>query len=260
MSQPVGIVADIERSSTHDGPGMRTVVFLKGCPLHCVWCHNPECIDPRPQELFYPDKCIGCKRCAEGCYTGARVICGRKMTVADVMREVDADRGYYGREGGLTVSGGEPLMQREFTLALLREAKARGIGTAVETSMIYWDEEIFRACDLVMFDVKLPDDERHKRWTGVPFAPIRANILRLAGLGVPMLARTPVVPGVNADAATIGEIAAFLRDIPAVYKYELLSYHPLGVAKQRALGQPETQFEIPSKQLMEELKQYAFLR
>ena len=260
MSEVRGMIADIERASVHDGPGIRTVIFLKGCPLACRWCHNPECISPEIEEMYYPDKCIGCGMCKSGCYAGARVKCGREMTVSSVMTEILRDRGYYKNGGGVTISGGEPFMQREFLSALIDACKREGIHTAVETSMIIYDEEILSKLDLVMFDLKLPDDERHREWTGVPVHGIRENIKKCAALGVPMLARTPVVPGVNADVGTIGEIAAFLRELPAVYKYELLPYHPLGISKRQALGMPVTEFEIPSKSMMEELQNYAFIR
>lgn len=256
----VGMITDITRSSTHDGPGIRTVVFLKGCPLNCAWCHNPECISGEIQVLHYPEKCIGCGMCEQGCFAGAKVVCGMEMTVSSVMEPILADRGYYKNGGGVTISGGEPMMQREFTSALVDACKAEGIHTGVETSFIIYDEDIFKKLDLIMFDLKLPDDERHKKWTGVPVSKIKENILRAAELGIPMLARTPVVPGVNADSETIGEISEFLRAIPAVYKYELLAYHPLGISKRRALNIPEIEFEIPKKQLMEELKHYAFVR
>lgn len=258
MSGLIGLVADIERASAHDGPGIRTVVFLKGCPLSCRWCHNPECISNKPQTLFYPDKCIGCKRCSEGCYSGARVVCGRDMTIPEVMEQIIADRVYYGKSGGLTISGGEPLSQPKFTRELALAARSEGIHTAVETSLFIYDEETLKAFDLIMFDLKLPDDERHIKYTGVPVSGIKANIAKAAELGIPMIARTPVIPGVNDS--SIGEISAFLSDFPVVRRYELLPYHPLGLEKAKALGKPQERFSTPSKQMMEELSEYAFIR
>ncbi len=255
-----GLIADIERASTHDGPGIRTVVFLKGCPLRCRWCHNPECISPEPEMLYYPNRCIGCGQCANGCYAGARVLCGREMSAQDVMRTVLADRGYYRGTGGLTVSGGEPLFQADFTRELLSLARREGIHTAIETTLYRYDEELLSLCDLILFDVKHMDKERHREAVGVPLAPILENIRRACTLGIPMRARTPIVPGVNAERETIGAIAAFLRELSAVERYELLPYHPLGEAKRTALGDKEQSFEIPSKELMEELKTYAFVR
>ena len=263
MSEPnnsalTAVVADIERSSPHDGPGMRTVVFLKGCPLRCEWCHNPECINPEPETLFYPEKCVHCGQCEKGCYSGARVICGREMSVNEVLAEVLRDKNYYGKDGGLTISGGEPLLRAGFTKALAKAAKASGVSPAVETSLFLWDEETLRSFDLIMFDLKLIDPEKHRKFTGVPLEPILDNIKRCAALGIPLIARTPVIPGVN-DSEIPG-IAGFLRKIPAVRRYELLPYHPLGTSKAEALGKTQTRFEIPSVRMMEELDKYAFIR
>ena len=149
-----GIVADIQRASIHDGPGMRTTVFLKGCPLRCAWCHNPECTSYKPQYMYYHERCIGCGKCEEGCFSGARVICGKEMTVEDVMKEVLLDRTYYAEEGGVTFSGGEPLAQKEFLSALIDACREKHIHCAVETSLIYYDEDIFKKLDLVMADLK----------------------------------------------------------------------------------------------------------
>ena len=109
-----GLITEVQRFSVHDGPGIRTTVFFKGCPLRCAWCHNPECISPSPEELFYPEKCIGCGKCREGCFAGARVPCGRRIGQAELMRLILADRPYYGQDGGVTFSGGEPLLQADF--------------------------------------------------------------------------------------------------------------------------------------------------
>ena len=117
------MITEIERFSIHDGPGIRTVVFLKGCPLHCDWCHNSECISFEKQELYYPEKCIGCGKCTEGCYAGARVLCGQEMTPYEVLKEILQDRAYYGETGGLTLSGGEPMAHPTFSKELLRLCK-----------------------------------------------------------------------------------------------------------------------------------------
>lgn len=255
-----GLVTDITRGSTHDGPGIRTVVFLKGCPLNCAWCHNPECISSQIQILSYPEKCIGCGMCDRGCYAGAKVICGKEMTVEEVMQPVIADKGYYASTGGVTISGGEPMLQAGFVKGLMEACRKEAIHTAIETSMIFFDPEVFSKLDLIMFDLKLPDDDRHKKWTGVGVSRIKENILKAGKLGIPMIARTPVVPGVNADRETIAEISSFLSSVPAVFKYELLPYHPLGISKRMALQMPVNNFEIPSKETMKELNQYAFLR
>ena len=171
-----GIVADIQRASVHDGPGIRTTVFLKGCPLHCAWCHNPECIDRRPQTMYYPEKCIGCGLCEKGCFSGARVICGKEMSVQEVVKQVLLDKDYYGEEGGVTISGGEPFAQREFLNELIDACKREGIHTAVETSLIYFDEKIMRKVDLVMADLKIWDNELHKQYTGVENIKIKEHL------------------------------------------------------------------------------------
>ena len=253
------LVSEIQSFSIHDGPGIRTTVFLKGCPLRCLWCHNPECISPEAEELYYPEKCIGCGRCSEGCFAGARVISGREMSPEEVMSEVLRDKGYYGREGGLTVSGGEPLMHRDFTLKLLSLARESGIGTAVESSLYIYDEEIFKLCDVVMADLKIFDSSLHKLYTGVGNEKIKENFLRLDKLGIPIIARTPVMSGVNDSRENIEATRDFFLGLKNIVKYELLPYHPLGVTKAKALRKEYREFSAPDKTKMEELKKYADL-
>ncbi len=260
INEKIGIIADIERASSHDGPGIRTVVFLKGCPLHCRWCHNPECINKDPEALFYKEKCIGCGGCAEGCFSGARVICGREITPEEVMNEIRLDKRYYGERGGITISGGEPLLQREFTKALAAAAKRENIGVAVETSLYLYDEELLRTFDLIMFDMKHAEEEAHREATGVSLAVIKKNIEKAAGLGIPMIARTPIVPEVNGKAEIISEISDYLKQFPSICKYELLPYHPLGLPKAAALGSEQERFSVPSQELMRVLSKYAFDR
>ena len=251
------IVADIQRASVHDGPGIRTTVFLKGCPLRCAWCHNPECIDYKPQTMYYPDKCIGCGLCHKGCFSGARVICGKEMTVEEVMKQVLLDKDYYGVEGGVTISGGEPLAQREFLSALLDACKVANIHTAIETSLIYYDEDIFRKVELVMADLKIWDDEIHKQYTGISNKKIKEHFVRLNQLSVPIIARTPVIPEISQGVENISE---FLKQLEHVKQYELLPYHPLGGAKREALGLEADGFTIPSADYMKELEKYVFIR
>ena len=217
-----GIVADIQRASVHDGPGIRTTVFLKGCPLHCAWCHNPECIDYKPQTMYYPEKCIGCGLCEEGCF-----------------------------------SGGEPLLQRDFLSALIDRCKEERIHCAIETSLIYFDAEILKKVDLVMADLKIWDNELHKKYTGVGNEKIKENFAQVNKLGIPIIARTPVIPEITQGIDCISE---FLRELDNVEQYELLPYHPLGGAKREALGIETDGFSIPSAELMKELKKYVFIR
>ncbi len=252
-----GLIADIQRASLHDGYGIRTTVFFKGCPLSCKWCHNPECIDTRPQMLFYPDKCIGCGMCDEGCYAGAKVVCGREMSPADVLAEVSRDIAYYTGGGGVTFSGGEPLIQKAFLRECITLCKNAGIGCATETSLIYYNEDIFSSLDFVMADLKIWDSDIHKEYTGVANEAIKENFIKLNTLGIPIIARTPVIPEIDQG---IDKISAFLRSLDNVVKYELLPYHPLGGAKAAALGIDHIQFTTPSKEIMEELNKYAFIR
>ncbi len=257
-----GIIADIQRASVHDGPGLRTTVFCKGCPLRCQWCHNPECMDPKPQVLRYPEHCIGCGLCESGCFSGAQVVCGREMTVGEVLAEILRDRPYYGAEGGMTLSGGEPLFQADFSRELLAACRDEGISTAVETSLFApWEtaEPVLRQCELVMADLKVWDDSLHQKVTGVSNRRILENLRRLDGLGVPFVLRTPVIPGVNAVPEEIGAIAGFAAGLVHLKYYELLPYHPLGLQKAAAVGMEEPRFEIPSSETMEQLAHAAGL-
>ena len=253
----VGLIADIQRASFHDGTGIRTTVFFKGCPLSCKWCHNPECISNQPQTLFYPDKCIGCGMCDKGCYAGARVICGKEMTSQDVLEHVMQDLPYYRNGGGVTFSGGEPLLQKEFLKECILLCRENGIGCAVETSLIFFDEEIFSMLDFVMADLKVWDSHLHRQYTGVGNEIILENFQKLNRLEIPILARTPVIPEIDQG---IEQISAFLYGLKNVKKYELLPYHAIGNAKKEALGMDIPVFSVPSKKQMEELKSYVFLR
>lgn len=252
-----GIVADIQRASFHDGTGIRTTVFLKGCPLACRWCHNPECISFQPEELFYKEKCIGCGKCAEGCYAGARVTCGQVMDAEEVAQAVSRDKRYYQGGGGVTFSGGEPLAQRDFLYDCIRLCRENGIGCAVETSLIRFDREVFQALDFVMADLKIWDPGIHREYTGVDNSRIIENFRRLNRLGVPIVARTPVIPEIDQG---IQQISGFLRTLDNVKKYELLPYHPIGNAKRTALGLQAPPFTVPTKEYMEKWKKYVFIR
>lgn len=251
------MITDVQRFSLHDGPGIRTTVFFKGCPLRCEWCHNPECISLETETLCYPEKCIGCGTCDSGCFSGAKVPCGKEYTAEELMKEILADRAYYGIDGGVTFSGGEPLLQRDFLMPLLKHCKEAGIHTAVETSLFIMDEEVFKAVDLVMADLKIWDSEIHKEYTGTENEKIKENFIFLNTLKVPVIARTPVIPEIWQD---IPSISAFLRTLENIKQYELLPYHPLGVSKAKALGRNQTSFTVPTEDTMKELNQYAFLR
>ena len=251
------LIADIQRSSVDDGYGIRTTVFFKGCPLNCAWCHNPECISFEKEIMYYPEKCIGCNMCDKGCYSGARVICGKEYGADELLGEVILDKDYYGSNGGVTFSGGEPLAQADFLKEIILKCRADGIGCAIETSLIYYDEEIFKNLDFIMADLKIWDDKIHHKYTGVGNETIKKNIAKVSMLDVPVIIRTPVIPGIEQG---IEKISDFVKELDNIVQYELLPYHPLGEPKCAALGKKINKFEIPSKEYMEGLKKYAFIR
>lgn len=252
-----GLIADIQRASIHDGNGVRTTVFFKGCPLSCKWCHNPECISFEKEILYYPEKCIHCGMCDKGCFSGARVVCGKSMTADEVLSEIMLDVPYYGDTGGVTFSGGEPFAQGKFLNACIDKCKENGINCAVETSLMYFDEEIFKKLDFVMADLKIWNSDLHKEYTGAGNEKIIENFENLNKLNIPIIARTPVIPEINQG---IDKISAFLKTLSNVRKYELLPYHPLGNSKRKALGQKPDGFSVPSKEYMKELEKYAYIR
>jgi pyruvate formate lyase activating enzyme len=262
-----GVVFDVMRYGVHDGPGIRTTVFLKGCPLRCAWCHNPEGQSPEPELSYRAGRCVGCHACVEvcpgkpaahdglaplrercqrcgacveACYAEARQWVGREVTVDEILNEVRRDAPFYGQSGGgLTLSGGEPLSQPAFAEALLRGAREAGLHTAVETcGHAGWDavERVARWTDLFLYDVKLLDDEAHRRFTGAGNAVILSNLVRLSAAGHAIVARLPLVPGVNDGEANLRATAAFLREHTTVRELHLLPFHRLGQDKAARLG------------------------
>lgn len=262
------IVFDIEKFAVHDGPGIRTVVFLKGCPLHCLWCHNPESQSFDPEILFDSGKCTLCGgcvflcpkhchsitdmkhrfsrsecalcgRCTESCPSEALKLVGRKMSVDEVMNDVLKDLVFYRNSGGgVTLSGGEPLSHFEFTKALLKAAKEAGIHTAVETSgFAPWQriQELLPLVGLWLWDVKTVP-EKHEKLTGVPAEPILENLNQLDRSGASIILRCPLVPGVNDSDAELKHIAALANAHPHVRQIDLEPYHPMGENKGRSLG------------------------
>lgn len=234
-----GIITDIQKFSLTDGEGIRTTVFLKGCNMRCLWCHNPETLLPQPQQAVYPEKCIHCGHC-DRCPTGARVTLGREATAQAVFEELLSDLPYYlASGGGVTLSGGEPLLQAAFSAELLALCREAGIHTAVETNLslpFARLEALLPVLDIVYYDLKAMDDRLHRDWTGVSNKPVLANARRLAALGVPAEVRTPLIPGCTATAENVAAIAAFLGGLGNVRAYELLNYNPLGEPKYAALG------------------------
>lgn len=259
-----GVVSDIQRFSLHDGPGIRTTVFFKGCNARCAWCHNPETLSMAPEVLVSPGQCICCGACvgfdetlarqglppardsitpdmAAACFSGALRLCGSVMTVQDVMDQIIQDRPYYEQSGGgMTASGGECMLQRDFLMALLSACRDAGIHTAIETNLLYDAgqlKELLPLLDLVMADIKLLDETAHLRYTGRSNAHALRGARRLAQTGIPMILRTPVIPGVNDSPEDITAIAQFVANLGGrLLYYELLNYNPLGGDKYSALG------------------------
>ena len=256
----MGMVSNLQHCSVHDGPGIRTTVFLKGCNMRCQWCHNPETISFEREMLFYPEKCIGCGMCDEGCFAGAKVPCGDRMTVDDVFQDIQLDQPYYGKDGGVTVSGGEPLCQPEFAGALLRAAKERGISTAIESmACAKWEtiETILPYLDTYLMDIKHTNPAKHKEFTGRSNELMMENARKVALSGKTRLViRVPVIPTFNDTVEEIQGIARFADTLPGVDKIHLLPYHRLGQDKYEGLGRPYLMgnVEPPSKEHMETLK------
>jgi pyruvate formate lyase activating enzyme len=267
-----GKILRIERFAIHDGPGIRTTVFLKGCPLRCTWCHSPESqllqpeFMPRPERCvrclactgacpqhavrpaadggpLAPDTCEACGACAQACPTGARELVGRTMSVDSLMAEIERDRIFYDESnGGVTFSGGEPLMQPAFLSEVVSACRASAIHVAVDTcghadtSALV---DVARDADLFLFDLKIMDEDRHRAFTGASNVRILQNLERLATVHGNVLVRFPLIPGVNDDDENVRSMGAFLASL-RLTRIDVLPYHRAGIAKYERLQRPYT--------------------
>ena len=267
------IIFDIQRASLHDGPGIRTTVFLKGCPLDCVWCHNPESNSAKLQLFFHfdkctlsgdcatvcpenvhkitdgihvidYDKCMLCGKCVESCNYNALKIVGNEMTVGDVLAEVMADIDFYKNSGGgITLSGGEPLFQYSFAKALLKRCKELNINTCVETSGFvspFKFSQLLPFIDVLLFDFKITGSEAHQTYTGVPNLVILENLHAAYRYGTSIYLRCPIIPGINDNNEHFNAIAELSKKYPKLAGIELLPYHDMGNSKRISIGTDET--------------------
>lgn len=265
IAKNTGMIADIKKFETHDGPGIRTTVFIKGCFLRCKWCANPETLAPSPQLYFIPKKCKGCGKCAEVCQAGAismisdsRVerqkctLCmrcveacpysafeqvGRVMTVDEIMKGVEKDKPFYGLDGGLTISGGEPLYQPDFTRELLKKSKEKGISTVLDTTgYAKWEvyDEILRFTDMVLLDIKHMDPDKHLEGTGVSNKIILENAKLIAEKCATRIS-IPLIPDYNNTLENLTATAEFLKTINIEW-VDILPLHSLGSSKYEYLG------------------------
>jgi pyruvate formate lyase activating enzyme len=282
-----GTVFNISRYAVHDGPGIRTTVFLKGCPLNCLWCHNPEGINPKPEIIYLKSRCIGCNDCVNTCVKGAikkndtlkidytkcdlcgecvevcpssaLEIAGKEMTAPEMMEIIERDVPFYEQSGGgVTFSGGEPAMQHEFLAEILKMCKNRGIKTAIDTSG-YIDPDILsnltENADLILYDIKMIDPQKHKKWTGAPNDLILNNLVTLSGKRTEITVRLPLIPDVNDNRTEIEAICKFLSEHTNIKEINLLPYHDIARDKFERLGM-ESKFypkEKPSREKIKEI-------
>ena len=265
-----GTVFNIQHYSIHDGPGIRTSVFLKGCFLHCIWCQNPESQSAKPELFYFTEKCTGCGRgvaacpanairviesisvtdrnicngsgqCVQVCPNEARRLAGEEMTAEEVFQRVKSDEIFYRRSsGGVTLTGGDPLFQPAFSENILSLCRQARIHTAIETcGYISWEilREVLQYTDLVLYDLKHMDCEKHREYTGVPNSLILDNVRKIYELGIPLWIRVPVIPGYNDSVENIGETGRFVAtELDASVTVHLLAYHRLGESKYERLG------------------------
>lgn len=289
-----GNIFDIRRFSTHDGDGIRTTVFLKGCPLSCVWCQNPEGISTRRRPLYFENRCIHCETCIRvcqnggfrmengqimlnpnakedweqliyNCPTGAIEMDSKTASVEEIMREICKDKVFYKHGGGMTLSGGEPLLQWRFSREILKQCQTEKIHTAIETALFVQTEvveAVMPYLNMAFADLKLIDNEEHKKYVGVSNELIKKNIefLLTSGIKAQVIIRTPMIPGITATKENIQGIAAFISSIYADVSYEILNYNPLAEAKYHLVGKEycfEKNPKLYSKEQMQEFGDWA---
>jgi pyruvate formate lyase activating enzyme len=281
-----GVVFNVQRYSIHDGPGIRTTAFLKGCPLSCTWCHNPEGVFPEPELLILAQRCVGCGQCAKvcpsppavgpqgevvterrdclrcgrcvlACTAGARRLVGEETSVEDLMVELERDRPFYDETGGgVTFSGGEPLAQGEFLLACLAACRERGLHTAVDTSgcaergLVL---DVAKLTDLFLYDLKIMDEERHAKLTGGALAPIVENLRALDASGAAIRIRLPVIPGVTDDRENLDALGRLVASLERTRAVDLLPFHRTASDKYARLDRTWRHADLaPSPETVEE--------
>jgi pyruvate formate lyase activating enzyme len=286
QKKPFGVIFNIQKYSVNDGPGIRTTVFFKGCPLRCWWCHNPEGLETAGQIVIYENRCRNCGHCravcpysdqwdtainrpttcnvcgacVKACPSGARQQIGRTISVEEVMREIRKDRLFYDDSGGgVTFSGGEPFAQPVFLLALLDSCRNESIHTAVDTSGFCSPSDLHKAAkhtDLFLYDLKLMDDQRHSYYTGQSNRTILENLKSLSAVHSNIWLRIPIVPGITDDDANIDAIAELAVTLPSVRQIHLLPYHNTASAKLNRLGRsnPLENLSAPDSRCLERLR------
>ncbi|MBQ9106686.1 MAG: glycyl-radical enzyme activating protein [Clostridia bacterium] len=282
-----GTVFNVQKFCINDGPGIRTTVFLKGCPLSCAWCHNPESQKTASEIMYSPDKCISCGACTRVCRVGAHSVpdklhlfdrsrcevcgacadacpakavekAGKQMTVEEILEDVMRDKAFYDNSGGgLTISGGEPFAQFNFTLELLKEAKKLGLHTCVETCGAVSTEKILKAAEFVdvfLYDWKLTDGQLHRKYVGTDNGLIEKNLRALDETGAKTVLRCPIIPCVNDTKEHFEGIAALAESLNNLLRIELEPYHPLGTDKLTRLGRDNSvsQFDTPAPEKVDE--------
>jgi len=268
-----GTVFHIQRFSVNDGPGIRTTVFFKGCPLHCSWCHNPESISSASELALRPDRCIqcgdcitacnnqaiysqngsyatnrslcqNCGECVDVCNSEARTIIGKKMSVQEVMAEIRKDVTFFQQSaGGATFSGGEPLFQHEFLLNLLQSCHQEGIHTIVDTTGFTSEtilELIAKYIDLFLYDLKMMNDTKHRELTGISNQIVLENLRKLAQFGKKIIIRFPLIPTINDDEENIHSLGEFVKSLRTIQEIHILPFHHLGSEKRQRIGSEHT--------------------